>query len=71
MILVLGHHTSNAVGIEESPVAELVQNANPREDIEIVEFERLFLLAEGISFGCFGQVLSAGVFVEEIEAAFH
>jgi hypothetical protein len=54
MILFFGHPLAYAGLVEEGPCTQLLQDLDPGEDIEVVEFDGLFFdIAKRIAQGCF------------------
>jgi hypothetical protein len=63
VVVLFRHALAYPCLVEESPCGQLLQDADPGEDVEVVEFDRVFFdIAEGIAQGCFCQVLSSRVF---------
>jgi hypothetical protein len=52
--------------IEECPGGQLLQDANLGEDVQVVEFDRFFVVAEGVARGRLCQILSARILREDL-----
>jgi hypothetical protein len=69
MVILFRHALAYPCLVEECPCGQLLQDADPGKDVEIVEFDRVFFdVAEGIAQGCFCQVLSSRVFREDFDS---
>jgi hypothetical protein len=65
------HLISHAIGVEEGPDSELVQDANLQKDVERSEGFGLFVGAVGVKMGRFRHVLSPCIFVPVRIAGIH
>jgi hypothetical protein len=65
-MVVFRHSLTYPSLIEECPGGQLLQNANLGKDVQVVEFDRLFVVAEGVARGRLCQVLSARILREDL-----